>query len=597
MVGFEPRRAATMPPSFAVLEADRAADVGTPTHTVLSPVGAGLSGDDSPDVGETSSMCFDVTTDVSHSVSMELSPGQAAGAALANGARPGPSVGSCVGGATVRSCTAVPLEAHKLGPVSAAGAVAGGAPGAALSASGTSSALPASPGLDDSLQLSGGSPGSVDTGPHSSHPKRRILPAKVLVGMEVEGGEGDLLTSLMTPITPIRTAPLLFDAGMTRPRSQSRRFGDSPMSTPSLSAPSPRSPIIQAAVPTLMVDGSGHKRSPRTMTVATSLPPLVPITGVPQTTTGSTRSSNRLTEEGPPRLLSMRGPGPGPGAGSRVFGGGQGHRSGPSSVSNPSRLRVAQEVAGSVEGDGDGDGDGETEGGGEVEGDGEGDVLGTRAGFGSGAEAPGGDPGRAEGDVGSDATDAGTGAEASSADGGLGVDGGTGGGLSFARGAPPGSHEDPGADAEHPRRGGGRGGGGVGGSEGSAWHPMPFSQSGGLALDGQVMVTPRLSALDAPGSAQGFVVSEEALKAPKHPLRIIYAAGETFKVCSGRSVYRGLGACCMYPVAAQTTVAWFSLSYHRDSRTRTAAFCGAKWSTSSPLTFLTATSLTTTWPS
>jgi hypothetical protein len=298
-----------------------------------------------------------------------------------------------------------------------------------------------------------------------------------MAALEHDSGEGDLLTSLMTPITPIRTAPLLFDAGMTRPRSQSRRLGDSPMSTPSLNAPSPRSPIIQAAAaPATMVDGPGTKRSPRSISVTTSLPPLAPIAGVPQTTTGSSRPSARLVEEGPPRLLSMRGPGPGPGSGSRLFGGGPTQRPGQSSF-NPSRLRVAQEVGGEPEGE-------------EV--------------------------------VAVGVADAGTGAEAGTADGALGADGGTGAEVSFRGGHS--SQDSDGVRSSSPPT--------AILAAGPDGPPLPFtfSLSGGLVGDGQPSFTPRLTALDTPGAAQGFVVSEEALRAPKHPLRIIYAAGETFKV-------------------------------------------------------------------
>ena len=118
----------------------------------------------------------------------------------------------------------------------------------------------------------------------------RVVPSTLaLPEDDSAGGDDALLSSLMTPITPVRSAPLVFDAGMTRPRSNSRRTVDSPMSTPS-----PRSPSLQA-VP--------ERRRAPLMAVTTNMPPLPPIAGAPVTTTAV--SSMRTAKLADDVLLPM----------------------------------------------------------------------------------------------------------------------------------------------------------------------------------------------------------------------------------------------------------------------------------------------------
>jgi hypothetical protein len=122
----------------------------------------------------------------------------------------------------------------------------------------------------------------------SSKPRRSAARDTTVETLNIDDAgphEDGLLSALLTPITPVRSAPLLFDAGMTRPRSVSRRNVDSPMSTPS-----PRSPMLQAT--------NDRRRAPQLTAVVTSMPSLPPITAGPVTTTSVTSMrSAKLSDE------------------------------------------------------------------------------------------------------------------------------------------------------------------------------------------------------------------------------------------------------------------------------------------------------------
>jgi hypothetical protein len=281
-------------------------------------------------------------------------------------------------------------------------------------------------------------------------PSRRtpLLAPLVASHVDLDGTSADdgLLSSLMTPLTPVRSAPLLFDAGMTRPRSQSRRLGESPLSTPSLSVHghSPRaSPLLLPKS-----EGIAAQGSPRLTRLTTT---LSPSSSGPLTCTGAVRVGARLGDDAPPRMLSVRGATAGPG--SRLFSGNLARV--PAAV-NPSRLRVAQEVVGEL---------GET----------------------TEMVAPG--------------ADAGTGSGSGSGDAGPSGDGGTGAQSSRVddSAAAPAAAVVGTVVTEHF-------------PEGSGVRPVSA-----------------LSRNASPRSVEAETVSE-LLDVPKYPLRVIYAAGETFKV-------------------------------------------------------------------